>query len=342
MVPKIKEHSFEFRNLAIKHFLNGDSEHEIAKKLLCSRNTVHSIIDKYKKTKSIGNILGRGRKRKTTLRDDKIIQRKVKVDRRKSASSVRQEIEQELGVIISNQTVRRRLHEVDLYGRVARRKPYVNKASRAKRLNYVKTYQNKDMDFWKYVLWSDESKFNLFGSDGKVMVWRSPKEEHDPKCTVPTVKYGGGSVKVWGCCACHGVGNLVFINGNMTGDMYKDILKENLIQSAKKLNLGKNMVFQHDNDPKHTGHVVKNWLNKEGIECLTWPPFSPDLNPIEHLWDELERRMKKHHPKNENELRHALQAEWEGIGTDVTKKLIESVPNRLYECRRIKGHPTRY
>ena len=110
------------------------------KKLLCSRNTVHSIIDKYKKSKCIGNILDRGEKRKTTLRVDKITQRKGKVDRRKSASSIRQEIEQELGVIISDQTVRRRLHEIGVYGRVVRRKSYANEASRAKHLNFVKTY----------------------------------------------------------------------------------------------------------------------------------------------------------------------------------------------------------
>ena len=56
------------------------------------------------------------------------------------------------------------------------------------------------MDFRKYVLWSNESKFNLFRADGKVMIWRSPKEGHDLKCTVSTVKYGSGGVEIWGYC----------------------------------------------------------------------------------------------------------------------------------------------
>ena len=150
------------------------------------------------------------------------------------------------------------------------------------------------MDFWKLVLWSDESKFNLFGTDRKVIVWRAPEEEFQPACTVPTVKHGGSSVKVWGCFAWNGVENLAFIDGNMTRYMYKDILENSLFQSALKLNLGKNIVFQHDNDPKHTGHIVKNCLNKQGIERLNWSPFSPDMNPIQQLWDEFERRMKKH------------------------------------------------
>ena len=75
---------------------------------------------------------------------------------------------------------------------------------------------------------------------------------------------------------------------------------------------------------------------------MNWPPFSPDMNPIEHLWDEVERPMKKHQPKNEDQLRRILQAEWESMGQDVTKKLVELDPNRSYECYRIKERPTRY
>ena len=65
---------------------------------------------------------------------------------------------------------------------------------------------------------------------------------------------------------------------------------------------------------------------------MNWPPLPPDMNPIEHLWHELERGMKKHHPKNKEELQGILLKEWNNIGTDVTEKLVDSVPNRLYEC----------
>ena len=302
MVPK-KDYSFDLRETVIKHFLNGDSEHDIAGKMIIPRNLVHYIITKYKKTKCIENIIGRGRKRNTSMHLDRIIQRKVKVDRRKSASSVKIDIESELGITISEQTVRRRLHEIDLKGRVTRKKPYVNKVNRGKRLEYAKTYREKPLGSWDNVLWTDESKFNLFGSDGKVMVWRTPKEELDPKCTVSTVKYGGGNVKCWGCFSSCGVGNLVFIDGNMTGEVYRDILQKNLFESIKMLNLGREWVMQQDNDPKHRAHIVTHWLKEKEVELLKWPPFSPDLNPIEHMWDEVERRMKKEKPKNETELK---------------------------------------
>ena len=98
------------------------------------------------------------------------------------------EIEKELDVIVHTNTIRNRLHEIGLYGRVVRKKPYVNKINRGKRIAYAKMMMEKPYDYWKHVLWSDESKFNLFGYDGKFMVRRSTMEEYDPKSTVPTVK----------------------------------------------------------------------------------------------------------------------------------------------------------
>ena len=82
--------------------------------------------------------MDRGRKRKTSTHTDRILQRKVKTNRRKSATSVKVELESELKAIIAESTVRRRLHEVGLYGRIACKKPYVNKINRRKRLEYAK------------------------------------------------------------------------------------------------------------------------------------------------------------------------------------------------------------
>ena len=198
--------------------------------------------------------------RTTSVNVDRIIQGKIKVDRRKSAPSVKVELQSKHGITIYEQTVRRRLHEVGLFGRVARKKPYVNKVNRGKRIAFAKIYREKPPGFWDNILCSDESKFNLFGSDGKVMVWRMPKEEFDPKCTVPTVKHAGGNVKCWACFSTAGVDTLLFIDGNMTGNMYRDILQKNLFESVKKLNLGNKWIFQHDNDPKHRSYVVAHWL----------------------------------------------------------------------------------
>ncbi len=83
----------------------------------------------------------------------------------------------------------------------------------------------KDMYYWNHVLWSDDSKIKLFGSDGVKRVWRQPGEEYKDKCVLPIVKHGGGSVMVWGCMSAAGTGELQFTEGTMNANMYCDILK---------------------------------------------------------------------------------------------------------------------
>ena len=109
---------------------------------------------------------------------------------------------------------------------------------------------------------------NLFGSDGRVTFWRMPKEALDPKCIVPTVKHTGGSVKCCGYFSTAGVGTLVFMDGNMTGNMYRNILEKNILESVKKLNLGNKWISEDDNDPKYRSYVVAHWLNPNGVERL--------------------------------------------------------------------------
>ncbi len=99
---------------------------------------------------------------------------------------------------------------------------------RKARKQFAEDKQTKDMDYWNHVLWSDESKINLFGSDGVKRVWRQPGEEYKDKCVLPTVKHGGGSVMLWSCMSAAGTGELQFIEGTMNANMYCDILKQSM------------------------------------------------------------------------------------------------------------------
>ena len=101
-------------------------------------------------------------------------------------------------------------------------------------------------------------------------------------------------------------------------------------------------IFQQDNDSKHTAGNISEWFVKNRINTFKWPAPSPDTNPIEHIWDELERRMRPYSPKNKDEFWSIIQKEWQGIDQEVISKLINLMPKRLQESLKNNGRPTRY
>ena len=102
------------------------------------------------------------------------------------------------------------------------------------------------------ILWSDEMKIELFGLNAKRFVWWKPSTDHHPFNTIPTVKHGGGSIMLWRCFSAAGTGRLIRVDGTMNGAKYRQILEENLIQTAKDLRPWQKFTFQQGNYPKHT------------------------------------------------------------------------------------------
>ena len=100
------------------------------------------------------------------------------------------------------------------------------------------------------------------------MVWSTPREEFDPKCTVPTVKHTGGPVMVWGCFTRRGVGKLCVLDRIMDRFYYRDILEQNLFPSIDHFKFGQQFHFMRDNDPKYTSGLVKHWLKQKTIQTL--------------------------------------------------------------------------
>ena len=182
-----------------------------------------------------------------------------------------------------------------------------------KRFEICKEWAMWPIKRWNNVLFSDESKFNLFNSDGRTMIWRSPGERLNFKNMVPTVKHGGGSVMVWGSMSSKGVGELVFIEGTMDSVKYVRILSENLDMSVEKAGLDNGFVFQQDNDPKHKSKFTMKYFSENNITLLNHPPQSPDLNPIENLWGYIDLELKKKKIKNIGELKRVILEIWNNI-----------------------------
>ncbi len=122
---------------------------------------------------------------------------------------------------------------------------------------------------------------------------------------------------LWGCFGWDGVEYACKIDGNMDSNLYVSILEDELQKSLQYW--GKNaeeVVFQQDNDPKHTSIKAKTWLEDPGFDVMVWSPQSPDLNPIEHLWGQLKRKLGEYEepPASIQELWTRVQKEWDDIG----------------------------
>lgn len=195
------------------------------------------------------------------------------------------------------------------------------------------------------MVFSDESRFCLFHSDGREKVWRRANERYNPDCLMSTVKFGGASVMVWGCFSWWGVGPLVVIEGTLNQDRYASLMETHLapyLEQVKKK--GRGVVFQEDNAPCHLAGLPTQWRQTHKTRRLPWPAQSPDMNPIEHLWDHLGRQVRKRKslPTSSAGLAQALQDERGKIPLSVLRDLILGMPDRVNELKKARGWPTRY
>ncbi len=149
---------------------------------------------------------------------------------------------------------------------------------------------------------------------------------------------------IWDCFTKNGLRLLVKLEGRINATAYVDMLKNSLLPFIDALKDKENYIFQEDNAPIHTANIAKKWRRDNNITNLPWPAQSPDMNPIENLWEELDRqvRARKPLPKNRGELWQALQEEWINLDENKYKNLVDSMPRRIAAVIASKGNPTKY
>ena len=228
---------------------------------------------------------------------------------------------------------------------VKKKHPFLSQKHRRARLEFAEEHKNWTLEDWKRVIWSDETKINRLGSDGRKWVWKKAGEGLSDRLVEGTLKFGGVSLMMWGCMLWEGPGFATKIEGKMDADLYVQILEEKLQESFEYY--GKTLediIFQQDNDPKHTSKKAKKCLEELGFVIMKWPAQSADLNPIEHLWNLLKRRLGEYDnsPSCIHELWERVQVEWEKISATECQNLIESMPRRIQAVLKAKGGYIKY
>ncbi|KAI4894176.1 hypothetical protein NFI96_002720 [Prochilodus magdalenae] len=230
-------------------------------------------------------------------------------------------------VNVSDQTIRNRPHEGGMRARCPVVGPVLTGQHRRARLAFATEHQNWQIRHRRLVLFTDESRFHLSTCDRHDRLWRRRGDYYAACNIIQHDWFGGGSVMVWEGISLEGRTDLYRLdNGTLTVIRYRDEILGPVVRPYAGA-VGPGFLLVHNNAWPHVARVCRQFLENEGIDTIDWPIGSPDLNPIEHLWDITFRSIRRHQValQTVQELSHALVQIWEGIPQDTIHRLIRSI-----------------
>ncbi|GFT28326.1 transposable element Tc1 transposase [Trichonephila clavipes] len=276
----------------------------------------HSIVSRlwrqYQTTGTAIRGFSSGRPRGTTPADDRYIVLQARRNRRQIAGEIARHTTQATGRPISRFTVARRLHCGGLFARRPVQCVPLTPAHRRRRSLWCPEHRNWRDNEWGRVLFTDESRFSLSSDSHRILIWRERGSRNHPSNIIERDRYGGHGVLVWGGIMLGSRTDLhIFDAGSVNGTRYCNEILLPYVRLFRGA-MGLPFLFMDDNAPCHRTVAAEQLLESEDIERMDWPARSPNLNPIEHVWDSLGRRLAALilPPVTIRELRLALQDEW--------------------------------
>ncbi|GFV53834.1 transposable element Tc3 transposase [Trichonephila clavipes] len=168
---------------------------------------------------------------------------------------------------------------------------------------------------------------------------REQRTRYHQSNTVERHSYRGGGILVWAGISLGGHTDLhVFHGGTVTGLRYRDEILDPYVRPYAAA-IGNDFILMDDNARPHRARIVEEYLEDHGLERMEWPARSPDLNPIEHLWDYLGREVAALNPppRSLHELKQGLLCVWSSLPIPVSDNLINSMGNRYRQCIQVRG-----
>ncbi|GFV79051.1 transposable element Tcb2 transposase [Trichonephila clavipes] len=311
----------------------------------CLSSIKHVVGHRFTTLETISNYrncypgISSGCPRGTTPADDRYIVLQARRIRRQTAGEISRHTTQATVRPISRFTVVRRLHGGGLFARRPVRCVPLRPAHRRRRSLWCREHRNWRDNKWGRVLFTDESRFSLSSDSHRILIWRERESRNHPSNIIERYRYGGSGVLVWGGIMLGSHRDLpIFDAGSVNGTRY---CNEILLPCVRLFRgaMGLQFLFMDDNAPCHRTVAAKQLLEREDIERMDWPARSLDLNPIEHVWDFLGRRLAAHTlpPVTIRELRLALQDEWAAMPQQLIDTLILSMGRRCETCLAVRG-----
>ncbi|GFX90111.1 transposable element Tcb2 transposase [Trichonephila clavipes] len=310
----------------------GRSVTSVAAEFGIAQSIVSRLWRQFKTTGTAIRGYSSGRPLGTTPADDRYIVLQARRNRRHTTQAT--------GRPISRFTVARRLHGGGLFARRPVRCVPLTPAHRTRRSLWCQEHRNLRDNEWGRVLFTDESRFSLSSDSHCILIWRERGSRNHPSNIIERDRYGGRGVLVWGGIMLGSRTDLhIFDAGSVNGTHY---CNEILLPYVRlfRVAMGLQFLFMDDNEPCHRKVAAEQLLESEDIERMDWPARSPDLNPIEHVWDFLDRRLAARilPPVTIRELRLALQDEWAAMPQQLNDTLILSMGRRCETCLAVRGY----
>ena len=338
-LPRPKHLSTVERSAAVVLHKQGNTKQQIGQQIAVSQPTVRHWIECYDRTGEVKDEPRSGRPRMTDEAMDTAIAAYVE-----NNFCTPRGLKRKYQFDPSARTIDRRLREANLFGRVARHKKRLTAEEKRARLSFAEGYLHMTEEEWMKIMFADEKKFKGDGFMGQVWVRRPKGEADNPAYQVQKLPHPV-KLNVWGCFCGRGLGYCYIFNENMDGKLLKKILGTHLKESAElhfEQDPPELWRLLQDNDPKHKSVLVRNWLFSNGISMLEFPAYSPDLNPIENLWNDLARGVEARPASTVEELQDVIAEEWERTSPAYIRKLARSMHKRCQAVIDAHGNHTKY
>jgi transposase len=239
---------------------------------------------------------------------------------------------------VSMSTIDCYLHQNNYRKWLAKKRPKLEDRHVFQKLQWALQHKDWTHEQWEGVIWSDECSVEKSDSGRQMWVFRQPPQKWFKDCIAPKRKCKGISLMVRGCFWGRNQGTFcLLIVKSVNKSVYVKLLEYLLLPVLKRIqDTLEDSIFQQDNAPVHKAAVVMDFFKKYNIQVEDWPPYSPDFNPIKHVWVALKCRLVRKYPhignakgdpdKVKARLAEVLPKIWQEIPQLYFEKLWKSMP----------------